>query len=750
MKKGFYLFLLLMFTLILCGCAKKFEVKFVNGDAVTTISVKEGEKVENISPGTYQDHIFAGWYENEELFDFDKPITNDTTLNAKWDLIQYKITFKRDDGSILKEEMVNINEKIIAPSDVSKESDDDYDYTFSSWDKEFDTATSDLVITANYTKSIKKYNVTFYDEDKKEITTLEIEKGSTCQSLNIKKDDDDMYSYELSGWTLKNGELFDFNSKIEADVNLYPKFKRIPLYTNLSGKVVSLMGDSVSTFYKDGDKNNSYYSGDNEFYYPRYCSAINESAKTWWMLTINGIGAKLGVNNSLSGSSVSGSSSKAGQSYERVRTLGSKGSPNIVICYLGINDNVNGVTNTQFKQAYKTMLDRIIETYPKAYIFVCTHAYSGYYKQASHYYYEETDRLAYNQILRDLAEEYQIGLIEFDKAITEDNYSTNFNDNLHYNVKGMNTMSKQAILDINRYFNQKRTLYAIDFVLDSDDISMTSELYSYYQDENITLPSAKKTGYTFKGWYQDPDFEGDRVLSTKGFNEDLVLYPRFVPIMNAGEFYIEYRLNGGRLVNVDINATEAEFCADYQTFASTFFAKEITISDISDLGFVKYDDGTWGFPKKADGSTDWGKLYYAQSGSGSGYAIAKFFKDNDAKWGWLLKYIAACAINNSSLMTTETTWPEPIVIELCAFFHQEQIQASGIHNTAPYGDDTQELNADIYDYYPSVSPIQSGTYTLPSPTRDGYTFKGWYTNKDFEGEAITEVSSDTRVYAKWE
>ena len=165
---------------------------------------------------------------------------------------------------------------------------------------------------------------------------------------------------------------------------------------------------------------------------------------------------------------------------------------------------------------------------------------------------------------------------------------------------------------------------------------------------------------------------------------------------------------------------------------------------------MKNSDGTWDFPKTASGSTDWSKLYYAQSSSSNGYAIAKFFEENDAKWGWLLKYVAACAINNASLMTTETTWPEPIVIELCAFFYQEEIKASGFHNTAPYGDDTQELNADIYDYYPSVSPIQSGTYTLPTPTKEGYTFKGWYTNKDFSGEAITEVSTDTRVYAKWE
>ena len=751
MKKGFYLFILVLLMFIVGGCTKKHEVKFVYGDTVITFTVKDGEKVEESAPGTYEDHVFLGWYDGEELFDFNQAITKDVVLRAKWDIIKYTIRFKYDDGSIIDEQVLEINSKIVAPSDVKKESDDDYDYEFANWDTTFDTATSDLDITAVFNRSTRKYKVSFYGEDNEEITTVDVEKGSKATFLNIKKDDDTMYSYQLKKWLTKDGEAFDFNNPITKDVSLYPDFDRIPLYSSLKGKTVSIMGDSVSTFYKEGDKNNSYYHGDNEFYYPRYCSAISDSSKTWWMLTINGLGAKLGVNNSLSGSSVSGSTSTAGQSMTRINTLGNNGNPDIIICYLGINDNVNGVSHTQFKQAYKTMLNNIIKTYPNAYVFVCTMAYSGYYTTSSHYYYEEEDRLAYNQILKELKDEYKIGLIDFASAVTESNYKNNYNDNLHYNTVGMNNMSKQAILDINKYFNQGREIYAIDFVIESDDITLNSELYSYYQDEEITLPSASKQGYTFKGWYLDPEFESDVVKSTKGYNENLRLYPKFIPNMAAGEYYIEYKLNGGRLVVVDISATETEFCADYQEFACTFFNKELTISDITDLGYTKYDDGTWGFVKNSAGTgTDWSKLYYAQADSSSGYAISKFFKENDEKWGWLLKYVAACAINNSSLMNVETTWPEPIVIELCGFFKQETIEWPGTHNTAPYGDDTQELNADIYDYYPSVNPVQSGTYVLPIPTKDGYTFMGWYTNKDFSGEAITEVSTGTKVYAKWE
>ena len=44
------------------------------------------------------------------------------------------------------------------------------------------------------------------------------------------------------------------------------------------------------------------------------------------------------------------------------------------------------------------------------------------------------------------------------------------------------------------------------------------------------------------------------------------------------------------------------------------------------------------------------------------------------------------------------------------------------------------------------------SYTLPTPTRSGYAFSGWYLKEDFSGDAVTEVKpdADLSVYAKWE
>ena len=42
-----------------------------------------------------------------------------------------------------------------------------------------------------------------------------------------------------------------------------------------------------------------------------------------------------------------------------------------------------------------------------------------------------------------------------------------------------------------------------------------------------------------------------------------------------------------------------------------------------------------------------------------------------------------------------------------------------------------------------------GTNTLPTPTKDGYNFVGWYLNSGFSGDIIKEVSDEATLYARW-
>lgn len=58
---------------------------------------------------------------------------------------------------------------------------------------------------------------------------------------------------------------------------------------------------------------------------------------------------------------------------------------------------------------------------------------------------------------------------------------------------------------------------------------------------------------------------------------------------------------------------------------------------------------------------------------------------------------------------------------------------------------------DKTEYAPKY--IEGVETTLPTPTRTGYTFKGWYESDEFKGDAIEKISKDSKgnltFYAKW-
>lgn len=97
---------------------------------------------------------------------------------------------------------------------------------------------------------------------------------------------------------------------------------------------VSILGDSIST-YNDGS-GRAYYS----YYSPEHM----DRNRTWWMQYINAFGMQLGYNEALGGSRVTScagdgmSPGSAMSCDERIRQLGSNGTPDEILFFGGIND----------------------------------------------------------------------------------------------------------------------------------------------------------------------------------------------------------------------------------------------------------------------------------------------------------------------------------------------------------------------------------------------------------------------------
>ncbi len=118
-----------------------------------------------------------------------------------------------------------------------------------------------------------------------------------------------------------------------------------PNLASYRGKVISIMGDSISTFA-------GYIpvaDGFNREHLPRYPQAdlLTDVNETWWMQVIDGLDAKLGINDSWRGSTLCGAVSvTTGDSGEnaamsnltRIQNLGSNGTPDVILLYGGTND----------------------------------------------------------------------------------------------------------------------------------------------------------------------------------------------------------------------------------------------------------------------------------------------------------------------------------------------------------------------------------------------------------------------------
>lgn len=143
---------------------------------------------------------------------------------------------------------------------------------------------------------------------------------------------------------------------------------------------VSILGDSISTF--EGQNPHGFL-----VYYTNTMQAENgllSVENTWWAKVLRALNAQLCVNNSYSGSMVSGSCFPAGISDRRLMYLHTDEKPNLILIYMGLNDYAHGVSSLHndetdfqdpvycFEDAYDIMLGKIRKYYPDATVICST------------------------------------------------------------------------------------------------------------------------------------------------------------------------------------------------------------------------------------------------------------------------------------------------------------------------------------------------------------------------------------------
>ena len=99
---------------------------------------------------TKEGYTFIGWYKGESEWNFADAVTEALTLTAKWQVNQYTITFKPENGGqdiVIKQDY---GTAITAPANPTKTG-----YTFAGWDKTIPSTmpAGDMTITARWTEN---------------------------------------------------------------------------------------------------------------------------------------------------------------------------------------------------------------------------------------------------------------------------------------------------------------------------------------------------------------------------------------------------------------------------------------------------------------------------------------------------------------------------------------------------------------------------------------------------------------------
>ena len=106
------------------------------GSSVSSQTITYGGTVTRPTNPTKTGYTFVGWYNDSALtdeFDFSSPITEDTTLYAKWQQVVYRytVTFNSNGGSNVITQTVNGGGLAIIPNNPTKDG-----YTFAGWYKD--------------------------------------------------------------------------------------------------------------------------------------------------------------------------------------------------------------------------------------------------------------------------------------------------------------------------------------------------------------------------------------------------------------------------------------------------------------------------------------------------------------------------------------------------------------------------------------------------------------------------------------
>ena len=256
-----------------------------------------------------------------------------------------------------------------------------------------------------------------------------------------------------------------------------------------------------------------------------------------------------------------------------------------------------------------------------------------------------------------------------------------------------------------------------------------------YTENNVTLPTPTKTGYTFDGWYT-ASTGGNKVTSPYTPTNDITLYARWT----ANQYRITFDADGGNVTPSTKQVTYDQKYGELPTPTKTGYTFEgwfmddstqITSNDTVKITEDKtlkahWQGATYTLTVNPNGGT-WNGSSAQQTVTGT-YNETKTIANPTAPSGYTV------TLNNDGT-TTQITQTK-------TFTGWTSSGKGNINGTTyTFGDGNGTITAQYTE----------NNVTLPTPTKTGYTFDGWYTASTGGNKVNTtyKPTNDITLYARW-
>ncbi|MCQ2120316.1 MAG: InlB B-repeat-containing protein [Fibrobacter sp.] len=181
-----------------------------HGTQVTAQNVLTGEKASEPAEPSTEGYTFGGWFTDDGTFanayDFDTEVTANTTLYAKWTVKKYMVTFVDEDGeTVLASKDYDYGTAVAdieIPETPTKAEDNTYTYAFAGWSPELAAVTGVATYKATYTPTYKNYHIAFKTDANVVLFDKEdFHYGDALEApSNPTREATDEYTYEFDKW----------------------------------------------------------------------------------------------------------------------------------------------------------------------------------------------------------------------------------------------------------------------------------------------------------------------------------------------------------------------------------------------------------------------------------------------------------------------------------------------------------------------------------------------------------------------